>query len=511
MLSAVNGEYLNRYLIVAVLMIFVAAILYTEAIGRTQEKLRVGSKKFTESVILGDVLVDLMVEAGYKATHQEQLGGSRILWEALKTGDIDAYPEYTGTISEVLLPDRNLKEFDKIRSTLNGKGIGITEPLGFNNTYAIAMKEDQAKKLGVKSISDLRDYPDLTFGFTNEFMDRDDGWPGLRRTYQLPQTDVQGLDHDLAYQGLQSGDVDVIDAYTTDPEIEYHNLRLLEDDRDYFPTYKAVFLYDRTLKKSAPNVVENLKSLEAKISARQMSKLNKRVKIEGESEERVAADFLETVFGFDSAVEKTSFWSRFVRRTLEHLYLVGISLSVAILVAVPLGIWAAHSRWFGQVILGGVGILQTIPSLALLVFMIPLFGIGTRPALVALFLYSLLPIVRNAYAGMNNIPNEILESARALGLPARARLLKVKLPLALRSIFAGIKTSAVINIGIATLGALIGAGGYGQPILTGIRLDDMGLVLEGAVPAALLALAVQGLLDGIGKIAIPRGLNLSEE
>jgi osmoprotectant transport system permease protein len=142
------------------------------------------------------------------------------------------------------------------------------------------------------------------------------------------------------------------------------------------------------------------------------------------------------------------------------------------------------------------------------VFMIPLLGIGGRPAIVALFLYSLLPIVRNTYAGLNDIPSSLRESAEALGLTPFARLRLIELPMAARSILAGIKTAAVINVGTATLGALIGAGGYGQPILTGIRRDDVGMILEGAIPAAILALAVQGAFELAERFLVARGLRL---
>jgi osmoprotectant transport system permease protein len=190
---------------------------------------------------------------------------------------------------------------------------------------------------------------------------------------------------------------------------------------------------------------------------------------------------------------------------------VGLSLGAAILISLPLGIAAARLPRFGQVILGAVGIIQTIPSLALLVFMIPLLGIGAPPAILALFLYSLLPIVRNTHAGLTTIPLPIRESAEALGLSGGARLGRVELPMASTSILAGIKTSAVINVGTATLGALIGAGGYGQPILTGIRLDDVGLILEGAIPAAALALLAQGGFELAERYLVPRGLRLKAE
>ena len=190
---------------------------------------------------------------------------------------------------------------------------------------------------------------------------------------------------------------------------------------------------------------------------------------------------------------------------------MAISLSATFVLSIPLGVIAARRRKLGQVILGVVGIIQTIPSLALLVFMIPLLGIGGPPAIVALFLYSLLPIVRSTYTGLHDIPLPIRTSAQALGLTPAARLRLVELPMASRAILSGVKTSAVINIGTATLGALIGAGGYGQPILTGIRLDDVNLILEGAVPAALLALIVQGMFELAERLFVPKGLRLSAD
>jgi osmoprotectant transport system permease protein len=201
-------------------------------------------------------------------------------------------------------------------------------------------------------------------------------------------------------------------------------------------------------------------------------------------------------------------WQQFWQHTVEHLVLVGISLSAAIVLAIPLGILAARHERLGQLVLGVAGIIQTIPSLALFVFMIPLLGIGAPPAIVALFLYSLLPIIRNTYAGLKDISPAIVESAQALGLPSRARLRIVELPLATRAILAGIKPSSVINVGTATLAALIGAGGYGQPILTGIRLDDIALILQGAIPAAALALLVQGLFELIERGLLPRSLRV---
>ncbi|HET7360163.1 MAG TPA: glycine betaine ABC transporter substrate-binding protein [Rhodanobacteraceae bacterium] len=466
---------------------------------------RIGSKAFTESVLLGEVArLDLRVH-GIAATHRRSLGGTRILWRALREGSIDAYPEYTGTLVQELLPGTpSGADIATLRKRLAPLGIGITGALGFADSYALGMRTPRADALGIRRISDLRAHPGLRFGFSNEFMDRADGWPGLRRRYGLAPTAVAGMDHDLAYRALASGAIDVVDLYTTDAEIPYYRLRVLDDDRHYFPSYQAVFLYRLDL---APAAVQALSALAGRIDLATMQRMNAAVKLDGRSETRVAADFLGVGAAADAAIGG-GFWQRLGKRTLEHLQLVGISLALALLLALPLGVLAARRRRLGQVVLALTGVLQTVPSLAMFVFMIPLFGIGAAPAIAALFLYSLLPIVRNTHAGLAGIPASLLQSADALGLPRRVRLWRVELPLALRPILAGVKIAAVINVGTATLGALIGAGGYGQPILTGIRLDDIGLILEGAVPAALLALLVQGLFEAIERALTPRGLRL---
>lgn len=476
--------------------------------GKNPDPLVVGSKKFTESVILGEMFTQLAGSTtdSIAVEHRRQLGGTRVLWNALIQGEIDIYPEYTGTIQREIFRGEDLNTPEAMRSRLRQFEVRMSAPLGFNNTYALGMLPERATKLGITKISDLVQYPDLAFGFTNEFMDRGDGWGSLQESYQLPQTDVMGLDHDLAYRGIASGAIDVIDMYSTDAEIDYYNLTVLADDRHHFPDYQAVILFRSDLQEHHPEITSALIKLEGIIPNSTMIRLNSRVKIDGESEAQVASDFLKKSLGIHATVRSSSWWDRLKTNTAQHLALVAISLSGAILISIPLGIAAARFSKASQIILGTVGIIQTIPSLALLVFMIPLLGIGGPPAIAALFLYSLLPIVRNTYSGLHSIPSDITESAIALGLPGKARLRRVELPLAARSILAGIKTSAVINVGTATLGALIGAGGYGQPILTGIRLDDVGLILEGAIPAAILALLVQGLFDILERIFIPQGL-----
>jgi osmoprotectant transport system permease protein len=468
------------------------------------QTVRIGSKQFTESVILGELARASSRQVGVAAEHKRELGGTSILWTALQHGDIDVYPEYTGTLTHELLkgvpPNADIAT---LRARLQ-PCIGITDSLGFNNTYAIGMREDRAAQLGITRLSDLHTHPQLRLGFSNEFMDRADGWPGLRQRYGLPQTQVRGLDHTLAYRAVASGAVDAIDLYSTDAEIPYYHLHTLSDDLRYFPRYDAVYLYRLALVHSAPTFVDALQKLAGRIDETTMRRMNAQVKLQHRRE----ADVVAALLGIRASGGDPGLWSRLWQRTQEHVTLVLLSLGMAVLLAIPLGVLAARLQRLGQLVIALTGILQTVPSLAMFVFMIPLFGIGTWPAVAALFFYSLLPIVRNTHAGLVGIAPELRESAAALGLPPGVRLRRVELPLATRSILAGIKTAAVINVGTATLAALIGAGGYGQPILTGIRLDKLSLILEGAIPAAVLALLVQGVFEGIERWLTPRGLRL---
>ncbi len=484
----------------ALALVLLAATVHAQDAGVV-----VGSKTFTEGVVLGEVVTQAARAGGVEAVHRREIGGTRVLWSALVRGDIDAYPEYTGTLAQEIFAGQAVGTDAALAAALAREGVRMTAPLGFNNTYAVGMTEGGAQALGVEAVSDLAAHPGLRLGFSNEFLDRADGWPGLRAAYGLPQSDVRGLDHDLALRALQAGDLDATDLYATDAEIAAFGLRVLRDDRGFFPRYDAVVLY-RT--EADPAAVAAWDALAGTLSADTMAALNARVRLDGQPEAVAAAGWLESRLGVASEVAVAGRAERVWQRTREHLALVGLSLLAAIVVAIPLGVLAAKVRGLEAPVLGVVSVAYTIPSLALLVFMLPLLGIGAAPALAALFVYSLLPIVRNTHAGLTGIAPVLRESAAALGLPAAVRLRRIELPLASPSVLAGVQTSAVINIGTATLGALVGAGGYGQPILTGIRLDDIGLILEGAVPAAVLALVAQGLFSLLGRWAIPRGLRL---
>ncbi len=463
--------------------------------GVAAAELVIGSKIFTESVILGEVAVQLARDSGEMAQHRRELGGTRVLWSALERGDIDCYAEYSGTLRAEIFAQQAIADDAQLRDALTRSHAWASKPLGFNNTYVLGMRRQRAQQLGIERMSQLTAHPQLRLGFSSEFLERADGWPGLRARYQLPHANVRGLNHDLAYRALAEDALDVTDLYSTDAEIVQYDLIALDDDARYFPVYDALFVCRDDVSDSVRSILDRLAG---RIDAGAMTRMNARAKLDRAPETQVAADFLRARFDVESRPRESNRAERLWRRTREHLAMVGISLGAAILISIPLGVLAFYRRRIGRAVFAVADVLQTLPALALLVFLIPWLGIGYAPAVFALFLYSVLPILRNTHAGLADIPKELRESAAALGLPRSARLRHVELPLAARSIIAGIKTAAVINVGTATLGALIGAGGYGQPILTGIRLDDLGLILEGAIPAAVLALLVQtgfGLLE----------------
>ncbi len=480
--------------------------------------LNVGSKRFTESYILGEILAQSAMHANEaKVVHKQGLGNTGILFAALQSGSIDIYPEYSGTICFELLKKNAAGDLAALNRELAPLGLGAAVPLGFDNTYALAMLDVRAAQLGISSISGLARKPELKLGMSQEFLNRKDGWPLLKSAYTLPFEPL-GLDHGLAYEALAEGKIDLMDIYSTDAKIAKYGLRVLDDDKHFFPSYDALLLYRLDVPGRFPKTWAELQKLEGRISEKQMAAMNAEAELEGNPFSAIAADFLASGTGKKPAGVSSKnlfnliFAADFWRLTAEHLLLVFVSLGAAIVLGIPLGICAAYVPAARQPILSAVGVIQTLPSLALLAFLISMLGtIGVIPALIALFLYALLPIVRNAYSGISDIQPSLKEAAQSLGLPFFARLRLIELPLASRAILAGIKTSAVINVGTATIAAFVGAGGYGERIVQGLALNDGATMLAGAIPAAALALMMQGGFELLDRWLIPAGLREKSE
>jgi osmoprotectant transport system permease protein len=480
----------------AVLTIAVGASCAVSAASAADDVLRVGSKRFTESYILGEVLTQTAARHA-KAEHRQGLGNTAIVLAALQAGSIDVYPEYLGTIDLEILKNDKPTSLPEMRTALARIGLGVGVPLGFNNTYALAIRGDSG---GITTLSGLAAHPELKLGLSHEFLGRADGWSGLAKRYALAQQ-PRGLDHGIAYEALAQRQVDVIDIYSTDAKIRQFGLRVLADDLHYFPRYDAVLLYRLDAPRRFPVAWQAIEQLEGRIPADAMISMNAAVELEGQSFAKVAANWLAGGAkngGQRSALMEKMFDHSLWKLTGEHVMLVVLSVALACLAGIPLGVLAAFAPRLRQPVLALTGVLQTVPSLALLAMLIPLLGmIGTVPALVALFVYALLPIVRNTCTGILQVPPGLRMAALALGLNRRDRLLHVDLPLALPVILAGVKTAAVMSVGTATIAAFIGAGGYGERITIGLALNDNDMLLAGAIPAALLALLTQGLFEAL--------------
>jgi osmoprotectant transport system permease protein len=456
---------------------------------QAEEHVVVGSKRFTESYILGEVIAQAAQQSGAAAEHRQGLGNSAVVVEALKTGAIDVYPEYLGTIEREILKLPTGSPTEVVKAKLAEMGLAMGVSLGFTNSYALATTAAAARSQGLKSIADLRAHPSLRIAISQEFLGREDGWPGLSARYGLPQRPT-AIDHGLSYQALASDRIDVTDIYTTDAKIAELGLVTLADDAAYFPRYDAVLLYRADLPSRAPNAWKRIIDMNAE------------AELHGKGFPEIAANFLKGAApATGTTTTRRSIWEAtfggdFWRLTREHLTLVFVAVGIALLIGVPLGSAAAMSEGLGQGILGVVGVLQTIPSLALLAALIPLLGrIGTVPAIVALSLYALLPIVRNTATGLLQVPKGTREAAMALGMSPWQSWRLVRLPLAMPVIAAGVKTATVMTVGTATIAAFIGAGGYGERIAQGLALNDGTTLLAGAIPSALLALVGQALFE----------------
>jgi osmoprotectant transport system permease protein len=499
----------------------------------------VASKPFGESYLLAEMFAQLLEGHGIAVERRPGLGSTEIAFGALRTGAIDIYPEYTGTgLTSILrdtLPADVLADPRRVFAHVSGAfhsqyGVRWLPPLGFQNTFAIAVRAETADRYTLRSLSDLsKQAAHLTAGFSPDFVGRADGLAGLAQVYGSgiqPRT-IKPLLPALKYQALAGGAVDVIDAFSTDGLLARYKLVVLEDDRHFFPPYEAAALLGpRAAARS--DVVAALSLLSGRLGESTMRTLNHRVEMDGEEVRAVATSALHAL-GLPSTLEKSAggiltgvarpaapesrtgslggyLWDRrasLLSLTLQHLWLVFFALTAAVLVAVPLGLTLERARRTAGPALGLLGVLQTIPSIALLAFMVPFMGVGLAPALLALWLYALYPIARGTFTGVRDADPAAVEAAEALGMTAAQRLLKVRLPLAAPVIMAGVRTAAVVTVGAATLAAFIGAGGLGEPIVAGLALADTRMVLSGALPAALLALLVDGVLALVERSVAP--------
>ena len=492
---------------ICIAVVLLMPVFVTEGIAGSQKPvIKIGSKAFAESYILAEMAAQLLLSHGYRVERKHGLGGTLIVYQALLENEIDMYPEYTGTLTQAILKDPDIS-LERLPDALAQQNLQLIARFGFNNSYAIAMSKVQAQLKSIRTISDLREHPDLLLGFSPEFRQREDGWQALKRHYQLTHN-VKSVEHALAYQAIQSKKLAATDAYTTDGDIERFELQLLLDDKQFFPTYYAALLARRDL---PADIVEQLNRLSGSIDEKTMQALNRRISQYGEKAEDIATDFLlqQGLIKAPAAVTHTAsdqVGGTILNNTLTHLTLTAVALSLACLFAIPLSLLLSQYPATARIVIYITGLVQTIPSLALLALMIPLFGLGQLPAIIALFLYSLLPIIRNTLTGLFTVDPLLKQVATGIGLTPSQQIWRIELPLALPQLIAGVKTAAIISIGTATLAAFVGAGGLGEPIITGLTLNDHQLILKGAIPAALLAIITEFVFEAIERLYTPKHL-----
>lgn len=522
-----------RRLFVCALALTSTALGALHAQGSTGRAVVVASKPFGESYLLCEMFAQLLEARGVRVDRKPGLGATQIAFEALRTNAIDVYPEYTGTgllavlrdsLTDSLAADPRRVYARVASQSAQRFGVRWLAPLGFQNTYAIAVTPASAARFHLKTISDLaRAASSLRAGLTSDFIGRPDGLPGLERVYGVHFREVRPLAPAIKYQALVNNSVDVVDGYSTDGLLARYNLVALADDRHFFPPYEAAAVLSPRVAAERPDVIAALSALSGRLDETLMRRLNQRVEVANEPVAAVAREALSQLgllASHTTADAKNSpthadgslaayLWNQRAQiwaLALRHLMLVAVALALAIVVAVPLGLVLERSRALAEPAVRALGVIQTIPSIALLAFMIPLLGVGTVPAIVALWLYALFPIARGTFNGVRDADPDAVEAAEALGMTPRQRLLQVRLPLAAPVIMGGVRTAAVITVGTATLAAFIGAGGLGEPIVTGLSLNDTHMVLSGALPAAALALVVDAVLALIERSVTPQHL-----
>lgn len=467
-----------------------------------QTVVRVGGKNFTEQEILGEIVAQLIEsDPQFRVERSFGLGGTGLVHGALVRGEIDVYVEYTGTALLNMLGYEPLTDQEQVytvvaRDYREQWDLEWLEPIGFNNTYAITVRGEQADENGWETIADLAPVAgELSAGFTGEFMERPDGYPGLRRAYGIRFGQVVDVDSGLMYQAVANGQVDVVCGYSTDARIISYDLRMLRDNLKFFPPYDAAPIVRGDLLRAHPEIKTLLAPLAGTIDDATMRRLNHAVDELGRSPASVAANWISGKAARRDAVGTMSFLLRrrgmLWRKVVEHLTLTGLAMAIAIGIGVPAGVLIHRYRAGSGFVLAATEIVQTIPSLAMLAFLFAIYGmLGQAPAVTALVLYALLPIVLNTFTALKGVPAEVLEAANGVGMSRGQRLRLVELPLALPVIIAGVRTSTVWTVGIATLSTYIGAGGLGDFIARGLARNDARLTLLGAAPAAIIAVVL---------------------
>ena len=492
-----------------------------------KKQIIISSKAFTENIVLSEMLALLLEEKyNFKVVRKFNMGGTKLIFDSLINGYVDVYPEYTGTGYAMILKQSGEKDPKKTYKIIKKEFLKRFDliwslPLGFENNYALLVKEKDIRFKKINLISQLQNQAhSLRLAMDYEFAERKDGFESFSKNYKFSwsKNNLFAMNQGLMHSALNNKKVDMIMAYSTDARIKAFNLKTLKDDKKFFPAYEAAYLTRVDVLKHFPKLKKAFYDLEGHISEKEMIFLNYQVDQLKYEVPMVVKNFLiqkKLLTGKVQDLKKQNLMAYYFSKKdyllkifIEHLILTFVSLFFALLVAIPIGIWATRNRQVEKIVFTLVNALQTIPSLALLGFLIPFLGIGFVPAVATLFVYSLLPLIRNTFEGIKNVDRNFVEASAGMGLSLWQILRFIQIPLALPMIMAGVRTSTVIVVGTATLAAFIGAGGLGDPIFRGIATLDSRLIFLGAVPACLLAIFLDKSLGFLETLVISKGLKL---
>lgn len=511
------------------LFVFIICLPFSKAdtkLPKERDKqLVIGSKIFTENILLAEMLALLLEEKyGFKIVRKFNMGGTRLVFDSLKEGYIDIYPEYTGTGYTMLLKmsgETSPEEIYKIVQTefLERFQLVWSLPLGFENTYTLAVRKSDPRFQQIVSISQLSGQSEkFRLAMDHEFAERQDGFQNFSEKYRMNfvKHNLFTMNSALMYSALDNKEVDMIIAYSTDGRIKAFNLKVFADDKSFFPSYSAAYLTRESVFKLWPEVPMAFKDIEGHIDEKEMIALNNQVDQLKYELSQTARNFLiekkvlnkqiQTLNSSNLIDYYLSQKSYFFKIFVEHLVLIFVSLFFALCFSIPMGVWAFYNSKVEKIVFSIVNTLQTVPSMALLGLLIPFLGIGFTPAVFALFIYSLLPLIRNTFEGIKNVDGSYVEASAGIGLTSWQILKFVQIPLALPVILAGVRTATVILVGTATLAAFIGAGGLGDPIFRGIATLDSRLIFLGAIPACFLAIVLDKSLAFLENLVISEGL-----
>ncbi len=456
--------------------LIISLVLAFSLFAKAAPVIMVGSKPNTESKIIAEMIALALETTGEAQVERKfGLGETPIILEHLKAGKIDIYPEYSGNIGDLLISASWDKTLGKIRGALAGHKIVTSGTLGFNRTSTLAVKKDNTRFKDINTISDLKKLSGFKGGFTYKFLRSGRGLFPLMKDYGITQKKVRKMSKKRMIETINSGEVEIIEMASTDPALLKYNLKTLKDDRGFLPKYLAFMLTKKDFPTKYPASWKILHDvLVGRITEADMARMNAQVELEGKSYSAIAAGFLKKA-GVNT---NFSMWKQIYPKLLTHIQLVIIPLLLSTIFGVFLVVMAAKNKVFEKLVTLMNRFYKPIPFLVFLCILIPFLGTGKTPVYMTLFIFGIFPIVKYSFPNWS-----------------------------IHNILSGVKNTAFINVGMATIAAYVGAGGLGDLIISGLSGNDKNMILMGVIPAIILGVLIHLLIELSDKYMSPKKMD----